>query len=156
MTLFADGREANIKSTIAMVEDVLLELGHYVNQCRVEPDPDGKHAWQVKRGSAIVRIALGLREDRPHLRVVSTVLTLDPRVDQRALYQHLLELNRSVLCSMAFALDGPYVLLVAERPTLDLDRSEVFDLLRRIEHYADEYDDRLVGLFGGSLGRIER
>lgn len=153
MTLFADGREANIKSTIAMVEDVLLELGHFVNDCRAQPERDEQHAWQVRRGSATVRIEIGLRDENPHLRVVSTVLTLDEHVDQAALFRRLLSLNRTVLCSAAFALDDAYVQIVTERPTLDMDRSEVFDLIRRIELYADEYDDRLVEEFGGTLGR---
>ncbi|WP_428268508.1 YbjN domain-containing protein [Haliangium sp.] len=153
MTLFADGREANIKSTVAMVEDVLLELGHFVNDCRQEPERGEKHAWQVERGSATVRIALGLREDAPHLSVVSTVLTLDDKVAQAALFRRLLTLNRTVLCNAAFALDGAFVQILGERPTLDLDRSEVLDLIRRIEFYADEYDDRLVTEFGGIRGR---
>lgn len=153
MTLFADGREANIKSTIAMVEDVLLELGHFVNDCRAQPEQDEQHAWQIRRGSASVRIGLGLRDEVPQLRVVSTVLTLDEHVDQAALFRRLLGLNRTALCSAAFALDGAYVQIVTERSTIDLDRSEVFDLIRRIELYADEYDDRLVEEFGGTLGR---
>jgi hypothetical protein len=153
MNLFADGREANIKSTIAMVEDVLLELGHGVQECRAAPERDEQTVWEVARGSAVVRIALSLRDEAPHLRVLSTVLTLDAQVDEVSLYRRLLKLNRTVLCSAAFALDGKYVQIVSERPTLDLDRSEVFDLIRRIEFYADEYDDWLVEEFGGRRGR---
>jgi hypothetical protein len=153
MTLFADGREANIKSTIAMVEDVLLELGHAVSDCRASAERDEQKAWEVKQGSATVRIALSMRDEAPHLRVISTVLTLTPKVDEAALFARLLKLNRTVLCSAAFALDGKHVQIVAERPTLDLDRSEVFDVIRRIEFYADEYDDWLVEEFGGVRGR---
>jgi hypothetical protein len=153
MTLFADGREANIRSTIAMVEDVLLELGHPVEDARARAERDEHNAWEVKQGSATVRIAVGMRDEAPHLRVISTVLTVTPTVDEAALFARLLKLNRTVLCSAAFALDGRYVQIVAERPTLDLDRSEVFDVIRRVETYADEYDDRLVKEFGGARGR---
>lgn len=153
MNLFADGREANIKSTIAMVEDVLGELGHLIKDCRATPERDEQTVWEVARGSAVVRIALSLRDEAPHLRVLSTLLTLDARVDEVSLYRRLLELNRTVLCSAAFALDGKHVQIVSERPTLDLDRSEVLDLIRRIELYADEYDDRLIEEFGGLRGR---
>jgi hypothetical protein len=45
------------------------------------------------------------------------------------------------------------VLLVGERSTLDIDRSEVLDLIRRITTYADEHDDVLVARFGGAMGR---
>jgi hypothetical protein len=44
------------------------------------------------------------------------------------------------------------VLLVAERSTLDLDRSEVIELIKRITTYADEHDDVLVARFGGRIG----
>ena len=43
------------------------------------------------------------------------------------------------------------MLIVAERSTLDLDRSEVLDLIGRITAYADQYDDELVAAFGGAL-----
>lgn len=152
MTLFADGREANIKSTIAMVEDALGELGHAIPSARARAGRDEHTAWEVKRGSATVRVALIMRDEAPHLRVVSTVLTLTPDIDE-ALFPRLLKLNRTVLYSAAFALDGKHVQIVAERPTLDLDRSEVLDLIRRVELYADEYDDKLVKEFGGLRGR---
>ena len=35
---------------------------------------------------------------------------------------------------------------------LDLDRSEVMDLITRISKHADDHDDVLVNEFGGSLG----
>ncbi len=153
MSLFADGREANIRSTVAMVEDVLLELGHFVNDCRTQPGVDETYAWVVTRGSATVRIALGVREDVPHLRAASTLMTIDRTVDELGLFRQLLRLNRTALSTAAFAIEGKYVQIVAERPTLDLDRSEVFDLIRRVEFYSDEYDDRLVAAHGGIRGR---
>lgn len=153
MDLFANGRETNIRSTIAMVEDVLLELGHFVNECRGRPAGGETHAWVVHRGSAEVRIALLERGEAPHLRVASVVMTLDDQVEAVRLYRHLLSLNRSALCSAAFAVEAEYVLIVSERPTMDLDRSEVLDLIRRVELYADRYDDQLVAKFGGVLGR---
>lgn len=153
MDLFANGRETNIRSTIAMVEDVLLELGHFVNDCRVRTTGGETHAWEVHRGSAEVRISLLERGDAPHLRVASVVMTLDDGVEAVRLYRHLLSLNRIALCSAAFAVDSEYVLIVSERPTMDLDRSEVLDLIRRVELYADQYDDQLVAQFGGVLGR---
>ena len=44
------------------------------------------------------------------------------------------------------------MLLLAERSTLDLDRSEIRELIRRVTTHADAHDDVLVARFGGVLG----
>jgi len=149
--LFANQRETNLASTIVLVEAVLAELGHPSPGSRVD-DRSALHAWQISKGSSISRITLIHRSEFTHIRVVATVMTLDDKVDRLALYSHLLDLNTS-LCGAAFATDGEHVLLVGERSTLDLDRSEILDLIRRITTYSDEHDDVLVARFGGSLGR---
>jgi hypothetical protein len=56
------------------------------------------------------------------------------------------------MCGNAFAVDRDRVLLVAERSTLDLDRSEILDLIKRVTVTADDHDDQLVAQFGGTLG----
>lgn len=160
MGLFENEREANLSSTVAMIEDVLVELGHFLNECRVEaPAPvTGLLArvehreWRVVKGSASIRIALIDRDDFLHLRVVAPVLTINQDVDTVTLHQRLLELNATDVFGVAFAIAGSEVLLVSERSTLDLDRSEVLDLIRRVENYADHWDDKLVSVFGGQLG----
>lgn len=149
--LFENGREANLTSTVAMVEDVLIELGHFLNECRTDDDT-AHRAWRVVKGSAAVRITLMDRNDYTHLRVVSAVMTIDTGVDIEALYSHLLSLNATEIHGAAFGLRSKEVLLVAERSTLDLDRSEVLDLIKRVESYADDYDDKLVATFGGLMG----
>ena len=149
--LFENGREANLTSTVAMVEDVLIELGHFLNECRVEDDT-AHGMWHVVKGSAAVRISLVERNDYWHLRVVSGVMTIDAGVDLEALYSHLLTLNATDMVGAAFGVRGKQVHLVAERSTLDLDRSEVLDLIKRVQDYADEYDDALVATFGGLMG----
>ena len=77
-------------------------------------------------------------------------MTLDGMVERDALFAHLLELN-ATLCGAAFAIQGDQVLLVSERSTLDLDASEVLDIIKRLTSYADEHDDVLVARYGGSL-----
>jgi hypothetical protein len=148
--LFANQREINVASTIALVEEVLGELGHDAAQSHTEGG-GASHAWQVRTGSALTRVSLVSRTEFTHLRVCSTVMTINAQVDRAALHSHLLELNAG-LCGAAFATDGDAVLLVAERSTLDLDRSEVRELIKRVTTYADEHDDVLVARFGGSLG----
>lgn len=152
--LFDNGREANLTSTVSMVEDVLVELGHFLNECRVEM-PDTLHAWRVVKGSASVRISLAKGGGYATLRVAAPVMTTDARVDHLVLYRKLLVLNANQLSGAAFATRQNEILLVAERSTLDLDRSEVLDLIRRVENYADHYDDLLVDEFGGRLGGLD-
>lgn len=148
--LFANQRETNLASTIALVEAALADLGHPVPASRTK-DGSALHAWKIPKGSSITKITLIHRTEFTHLRVCAIVMTLDPDMDRQSLFGHLLDLNAS-LCGVAFATAGDQVLLVAERSTLDLDRSEVLDLIRRVTTYADEHDDVLVARFGGHLG----
>jgi hypothetical protein len=148
--LFANQRETNLSSTIALVEGVLAELGHPAPASRVK-DPAALHAWQIPKGSALTRVALLDRTEFTHIRVSAVVMTLGPGVDRPALHAHLLALN-ATLSGAAFATSGEQILLVSERSTLDLDRSEVLDVIRRVSTCADDHDDVLVARFGGKLG----
>jgi hypothetical protein len=149
--LFANQREANLASIVTLVESVLGELYPAHPPDRVDAAEPVLHAWRVAQGSATAIVALVARPEFTHLRISSIVMTLDGSVDRPALYAHLLELNGS-LCGNAFALEGDRVLLVAERSTLDLDHSELVDLVRRVTTNADSHDDALVAVFGGRLG----
>jgi hypothetical protein len=147
--LFANQRETNLASTVVLVDEVLEELGHKpVPKIELE---GALHAWKITHGSASVTIALLARPDFTHVRISAVVMTLDGQVARGALFAHLLALNAD-LCGNAFALAGDHVLLVAERSTLDLDRSEILDLVRRVTTNADNHDDALVSAFGGTLG----
>lgn len=160
-SLFANQREINLTSTVALVEQVLGELGHPPDAARTK-EPGALHAWRLTKGSAVTTVAVVPRSAFPHLRITAVVMTLDAAVDERsksmrggvdraALFAHLLELNAR-LCGVAFATDGDRVLLVSERSTLDLDHSEVHDAIERVTTYADEHDDVLVTRFGGRVG----
>ena len=149
-SLFANQRETNLASTVALVEQALTELGHAPAAAQLD-DPGAAHAWRIVTGSAVTRVTVVHHSVFPHLRVSAVVMTLDAGVDRAALIAHLLELNAS-LCGAAFATDGDHVLLVSERSTLDLDHSEVLDVIDRVTSYADEHDDALVARFGGRIG----
>jgi hypothetical protein len=152
--LFCNEREANFESAVAMIEDVLIELGHFVNDCRIA-SPEARRAWRVRKGSAEVVITLIERDDYWHLRVVAAVMTLDDSVKRETLFSRVLELNSNEVHGAAFALRHPYLILLAERTTLDLDRSEVYDTINRVQNYADDWDDRLVAEYGGTLGAAD-
>jgi hypothetical protein len=148
--LFANQRETNLASTVQLVEAALAELGHPAPASRIR-DATALHAWEIPKGSAVTRVTLLNRSEFTHLRVCAIVMTLDGKVDRGALNQHLLDLNAE-LCGAAFATNGDEILLLGERSTLDLDRSEVLELIRRVTTYADDHDDVLVARFGGSIG----
>jgi hypothetical protein len=146
--LFANQRESNLQSTVALVEAVIAELGYPSSKLS---EPSALHAWQLTRGSATAKATIVDRADFTHLRVCAIVMTLDGKVDRAALHAHLLELNAS-LCGVAFATSGDQVLLLCERSTLDLDQSEVKDAITRVTETADDHDDALVARFGGRMG----
>lgn len=163
--LFANQRETNLQSTVALVEEVLRDLGHDPQATRQpgtgEPSSDTRdssqatdslHAWRIVKGSAVTLVTLANRTLFTHLRVCSVVMTIDDKVDKNALYAHLLALNAN-LCGAAFAIEGNKVLMMSERSTLDIDRSEVRETIRRVTTYADDHDDALVGTFGGVMGQ---
>ncbi|HEX7838065.1 MAG TPA: YbjN domain-containing protein [Kofleriaceae bacterium] len=150
--LFANHRETTLASTVALVEQVVVELGYPPAAARAS-ESGGTHAWRLVKGSATTRVTVVQRSTFPHLRVSAVVMTLDASADRAALFAHLLDLN-ATLCGVAFATeaDGDHVLLVTERSTLDLDASEVRDAIERVTTYADEHDDVLVARFGGRVG----
>ena len=148
--LFANQRETNLQSTLRLVEAVLAELGHPAPGSRAQ-DASALHAWIIPKGSAVTKVTLLDRHEFTHIRVCAIVMTLDAKVDRAALHHHLLELN-ATLCGAAFATDGDQVLLLGERSTLDLDHSEIVELINRVTTYADDHDDVLVARFGGTLG----
>jgi len=149
-SLFANHGETTLASAVALVEQVIAELGHPPLDSRLGESADAV-VWRLTKGSAITRVAIEKRGAGSHLRVSAVVMTLDAAVDRAALFGHLLELNAG-LCGVAFATDGDRVLLVSERSTLDLDHSEVFGAIELVTTYADEHDDELVGRFGGRRG----
>jgi hypothetical protein len=152
MALFSNKQESNLRSCIQMVEDVIKTLGHDPDESRIETHDD-MPAWRVQKGSAFVTIVIqGDDKAAENLLLVSAELVrLDAKVDRLKLFTRLLELNVSAIKGAAFGLRASDVLLVAERSTLDLDRSEVEAVLKKIEEYADHYDDVLVAEFGGTI-----
>ena len=148
--LFANQRESNLTSTIALIEDVLTELGHDPATAR-QTTTSALHAWRIVKGSATTLVSLVNRTEFTHLRVCSVVMTVNDKVDRSALHAALLDLNAG-LCGAAFATDDDRVLMLSERSTLDLDKSEVRELIKRVTTYADDHDDTLVAQYGGTMG----
>ena len=73
--LFANQRETNLQSMVALIDEVLGELGHDPAASRAT-EPKALHAWQIKKGSALTRVTLIERTEFTHLRVCSIVMTV--------------------------------------------------------------------------------
>ena len=149
--LFTNQVEVNLASTTVLVEDVLVELGHVVDKARVDY-PECEHAWRISKGSATIEIALLVREGAGWLQVSASVMTPGSKTDQTALWRKALLLNAERATIASFALRGDTLLLIGQRPSLDLDRSEVLALIESVSTDADRYDDELVSEFGGRRG----
>ncbi len=152
MALFSNKQESNLRSCVQMVEGVIKALGHDPDESRIVT-PAQHPAWRVQKGSAFVTVAITSdgSAGENQLLVSAPVLRLDASVDRARLFQRLLELNTTAIKGAAFGLAGDDVLLIAERSTLDLDLSEVHDVVKKVQEYADHHDDVLVAAFGGKL-----
>jgi len=150
--LFEEQPEANLRSCIQMVEAVLVDLGHDARRARLVPaaeqGPNVVAAWGIHKGSAEVIITVARETGASYLRAASTVALL-PEGDARApLLARLLEMNAGEVRGAAFGVREDAVVLAAERSILDLDPTEVLDIVQRVESYADRFDDQLIAEFG--------
>ncbi len=151
MSLFGNKQEANLRATIKMIEMVISELGLSPTETLLDW-PGAVRGWGLKKGSAEVYITLRRSDETGEnfIRVSAILLVLPPDPDARnRLYRHILEENAGRILGAAFGISADKVILVSERSTTDLDISEVRDMIRRVGHYADYYDDLLVSEFGG-------
>lgn len=148
--LFDNSWETTAQSAIGLIEQALTALGHEPDACELD-EPSAVKAWWFSEGSATITVALRRRPGAPHLRITTPVMTPATASDRAALHGELLARNLE-LCGMAFALDGDKVVLVSERSTVDLDRSEVLDLITGLARHADAVDDELVHRYGGRVG----
>jgi len=144
MALFSNKQEANLRSCIRMIEDALQTLGHPPDESRTE-STDDMPAWRVESGvGARIEVHLGVEDEKNVLRVTATVATVPATADEARLYRKLLELNAAEVKGVAFGLVGREIVLVSERTTIDLDPSEVEDILRRTQSFAAHYAKILV------------
>lgn len=154
MALFGrDPKNVDLRAIEKMVEGVIRELGLDPTENRLHTDK-GSPAWGLMKGSAQVFIFLNAAspaEPSSFLQVVSPLMKLPPTKDQQLrLFARLLSANARELTGAGFGLKGDMVVLVADRSTVDLDPSEVKEMILRVGYYADAYDDALVSEYGGT------
>jgi len=152
MGFFGSKQQSNLKATNEMVEKVISELGLGSEDNHLQTD-DGSLGWGLMRGSAQVYIFIrpGPEEEEfSSIQVVSPLMRV-PEVEtvRTSLYRHLLNLNAQEITGAAFGIKDDTVVIITDRSTQDLDRSEVKDMILRVGYFADMYDDALVTQFGG-------
>jgi hypothetical protein len=150
LSLFGNKQEAHLRVCVQMVEDAIARLGHVPDASRID-SADDLPAWKVEKGSASVYVQLDVHAGETVLKVTAPVMRPASAGDEGRLYRRLLELNATKVTGVAFGVRQEAVVLVAERTTVDLDPSEVLDIIKRVEEFADHYDDVLVKEFGGTL-----
>jgi hypothetical protein len=151
VSVFVEDSSEELARAARLVEETIAGLG--IDPATVRfPAPGNGHAWSLMRGSAALAIFLRPprdTEDSPFLRVISPIVVIDP-TRELALYRKLLELNASGLGAVAFGVHEGRVVAVSERPTRDLDPSEVRYIVQIVGAVADHYDDELTRTFGGT------
>ena len=151
MALFEEDMQEELARSARLVEETISALGIEPATVRLVA-PSGGHAWSLMRGSAVIAIFLRpprSNEESPFLRVISPIVVIDAS-HEAALFRHLLELNASGLASVAFGIHEGKVVAVSERPTRDLDPSEVRYIVQIVGAVADHYDDEIIKRFGGT------
>lgn len=105
----------------------------------------------IRRGSASGSVAVVEDSDEPGVHLLRVTLGLMRVPDDRtpAFYRHLLKLNHDLQGRAAFSVStGNVVSLTAARPVMDLDASEVIDLVLWTSDQADRFDDVLLEEYG--------
>lgn len=143
-------RDKNLKATVKMVESVIVDLGLSPEDNRLNTEGP---AWGLAKGSAEVFIFInpGQGDDKGnYIQCISPVLKLpEHQANKLALFLRLLQINAEGLDGVAFGIKGDTVVLTTGRSTVDLDPSEVREMVLQIGYYADLYDDELVNEYGG-------
>lgn len=139
-------QDGDLKRIAPRIDEMLIALGIDPTAARI-PDT---FTWLFERGTAQVEVRL-IQEDGggTFIQVSAFVMHL-PHDNVLRLYRRLLELNMQ-LVGAAFAVHRDVVYLVEERPTQDLNDSEIHTMINTVAGFADQLDDVLVAEFGGRL-----
>lgn len=138
----------DVTRAVEMVEATIRSLGVDPASAKI-PGDDKTNAYAMRRGSARVVVAV-VRNEGGHgaLRVLAPVVHAPTGEKEAAVFRRLLELNAREISGAAFGLFGDEIVVVVERPTKDLDASEVEANVKNVGRVADRWDDALAKEFG--------
>ena len=124
-----------------ILEDIITDLGYDVRLTR-----EGRHHWNIPRGSALVRLSYhrttGLIDGDAYLCRI-------PDEDVDAVYEFLLRENQNSK-GLVFSVKGQFILLSLLIYDRHLDEETGKIMLKQLFELADHYDDVLVDRFGAS------
>jgi hypothetical protein len=150
MRLLRRARDHSPDKVAKMVEGALTEIGLDPAECRNSEGPeDSPHlAWSFPVPSGYeIFVILGVIDEEMVLQVRSLIAQM-PQENLLPFYRRLLELNAEELRTVAFGISGQYVVLSAERPTADLDTSELLDMIWTVANYGELCAAQLKEEFG--------
>ncbi len=146
-TTLSEQQKAEMDRVAGLVEQYLEAEGLDLGKVRLESG-SGYPAWAFTQGSALVQVHLrpGRTQEVVYFQAVAPVVTL-PEENREAFFRHLLELNADELWSCAFAVRQDTVIVTADRTTVDMDLSEIVEMVESVAAYADRFDDELAEEF---------
>jgi hypothetical protein len=151
MSFFRKSRTHSPEKLVKMVETVLQEVGLDPVACRNEEGPeDQPHlAWNFQLPSGTTDLFLILRpSDEGLVLEVRSLVVQMPRQNLMPFYRRLLELNSDEVSGAAFGIHGDLVVLTVDRPTDDLDPSEVTRMISAVVAATEHYSRELSAEFG--------
>lgn len=137
-------------ASIALAEELFVEFNLNSAEHRV-PSEEGRVVYGLQRGSAQLYLILSCDEQSAWVQVISPILTLPEGKNQRACYEELLRLNSKGLVNCFFGIEDDRIVIGSDRTALDLQLSELRDMVVCVSTFADEFDDPIAERFGCKL-----
>ncbi len=147
-TTLSEEQKAEMERVAGLIEQYLEAEGLDLGKVRLESE-SGYPAWAFTQGSALVQVHLrpGRTQEIVYFQALAPVVAV-PEENREGFYRKLLELNADELWSCAFAVRQDTVIVTADRTTVDMDLSEVVEMVESVAAYADRFDDELAQEFG--------
>jgi hypothetical protein len=142
MRLFRRTRDHSSGAVTRMVEAALSELSLDPATCRNNEGPeDAPHlAWNfTTQSDHEVVLILGAVDDETMVLQARCLVAKIPQEGVLPFYRRLLELNAEELTLASFGISGQYAVLSTDRPTKDLDSSEILEMISAVAGYAEKY-----------------
>ncbi len=149
MTLFGAHKvnKGTANEVVHMLEHYFKRRG--LNSHDQQVDGAEGYGWWVIEGSARIYIFVQKGATGVVLRITSPILRL-PKTNQEGFYRRLLDINAD-LNSCALATYEDTVLVIAQRPILDLEQAELDGLIWQVAYVADLLDNKLSAEFGAPM-----
>ncbi len=136
---------------LELINEYILKFGDTISKAtKTElkfPPLDADGFTSISRGSATVGINVDVSKGL--LILISNIISV-PEHKKLECLQLLLELNFSSISGSSFAINKQTntICIISRRDILNLDYDEFEDMLHSVATLSDEWDDRLIKMFG--------